>query len=168
MRAWQVLRLGDDNEAGVISTLNLDAYTTIVTTVGSTVQSTASIALNSDGTITIYAYGEGSAWHNIPTAGLGSSYWAIVTLTSGSLTSGTAGSRVSLASGQTWSISTTGTSTVRTKNAVGTIQLWDAAVAGTMVSSGTFELAATVEASASNQQPPPSREPLPIIPLDPV
>jgi hypothetical protein len=167
MRAWGVLRLGDDNESGVISTLNVEAYTTIVTTVGDTIQSTASISLNSDGTIAIYAYGEGSAWHNIPTAGLGASYWAIVTLTSGSLTAGTSGSRVSLTAGHTWSITTTGTSTVRTKNAVGTIQIWDAAAAGNMVSSGTFELSATVEASASNQQPPPSREPLPIIPVDP-
>jgi hypothetical protein len=167
MRAWNVLRLGDDNEVGTLSTLNVEAYTTIVTNVGDPIQATASVSLNSNGTVTVYAYGDGSAWHNIPAAGLGASYWAIVTLTTGTLTSGTSGSRVSLTAGQTWSVTTAGSSTVRTKSAVGTIQIWDAASAGNMVSSGTFELYATIEAAGSNATPP-SREPLPIIPLDPV
>jgi len=149
MKPYNVLRLGEDLPTGVVDTLSLYAYTSLIDYAGTTNQATASISLNSDGTITLYAFGDGSVWHNVPASGLGSSYWALITLTSGSVTSGTVGSRVSLATGATWSVTTTGSGELRTKNILGTIEIWDAAVAGTMVGTGSFRIEATMQANIS-------------------
>jgi hypothetical protein len=150
MKPFNTFKYRGNTETGAISTLNVDAYTYIVDYVGSLFQPAANIGFYSDGTIVLYAYGTGSTWHNVPAVGVGSSFWAIVTLTSGSLSSGTSGSRVSLADGQMWSVTTTGTAAIRNKSAVGTIELWDAASGGNMVSSGTFSLSATMEANRTS------------------
>jgi len=154
MRAWQVLRLGDDDNAtavggGVASvTLDVTASTYGQVAFGSNLeQVSCTVSLNSDGTI---GGDIGGAWYATQTAGIGSSYWAIVTLTRGSVTSGTTASRVSLASGQAWNVTTTGSGSIRVKNAVGTIQIWDAASAGNMVSSGVFSIEAYAEGVISD------------------
>lgn len=150
MKPFKAFTYRGNDDAGALTDVNVYAYTSIVDYVGSTVQATASITLASDGTISLYAYGDGAAWHNVPAPGLGASFWVIVSLTSGSVTSGTIGSRLALTTGQTWSVTTTGTGDVRTKNALGTIQIWDAASGGNMVSSGTFKLEAIIEATFSS------------------
>ena len=150
MKPYNAFLYRGNADTGALSELNVYAYTNIVDYVGTTNQATASITLNSDGTVTLSAFGDGATWHNEPASGLGASFWAIVTLTSGTLTSGTTGSRVALTNGQSWTITTTGSSSLRTKNVLGTIQLWDAAAAGTMVSSGTFKLDAKIEANRSS------------------
>lgn len=154
MKAFQVLRLGDDDNATAIGggvatvTQDLIASTYGQVTFGSSVeQVSCTVSLNSNGTI---GGDIGGAWYATQTAGIGSSYWAIVTLTTGSVTSGTTASRVSLASGQSWVVTTTGTGGIRVKNAVGTIQIWDAASAGTMVSSGIFTIEAYAEGVISD------------------
>jgi len=146
MKAWNVLRLGDDDNAtavgGGVAVVTQDlifAKNGLVITGNSGIQVTCFVSLNSNGTI---GGDIGGAWYATQTAGIGSSYWAIVTLTTGTLTNGTSGSRVSLASGQLWSVNTTGSSGIRFKQAVGTIQIWDAASAGNMVSSGVFNISA--------------------------
>jgi hypothetical protein len=147
MKPFAVLRLGEDLEAGAISTINVSANKGIAVNVGSTAQATVSVTLNGDGTITYDGTGTPGAWHNAPAAGLGASFWAIVTLTAGTVTTGTTASRVALTNGQAWTIVTTGTGNVRTKSVTGTIQLWDAVSGGNMVSSGTFSLFAQVQAA---------------------
>jgi hypothetical protein len=149
MRAWNVLRLGDDENAtavgGGVASVIIDvvASTYGQVTFGSSVeQVTCSVSLNSNGTISGDISG---AWFATQTAGIGSSYWAIVTLTTGTVTTGTTASRVSLAAGHTWSVVTTGSGSIRVKNAVGTIQIWDAASGGNMVSSGIFTIEAYAE-----------------------
>jgi hypothetical protein len=140
-----------NTDTGAVSTVNLSATTTILTAVTDTVtQATASISVNSDGTTTVYYYGDAPAWHNAPAAGLGASFWALVTLTTGTVTSGTVGARVQLTTGATWTAVTTGSGAIRTKTVSGTFEIWDAATLGNLVSSGTFDLNASVEASQSN------------------
>ena len=149
MTPWRVLRMGDDDNStavggGVASvTLDVTASTYGQVAFGSSIeQVSCTVSLNSDGTIS----GDiGGAWYATQTAGIGASYWAIVTLTTGSLTVGTTGSRVSLASGHTWGVATTGSGAIRVKSAVGTIEIWDAAAAGNMVSSGVFSVEAYAE-----------------------
>jgi len=76
---------------------------------------TASFTLNSNGTCSATAApitdeaNYPANWATSTTTGIGSSYWARVTVTSGSLTSGTTGSWVQLSSNTTWSKNTTGT-----------------------------------------------------------
>jgi len=76
---------------------------------------TASFTLNSNGTCSALAApitdeaNYPSNWATPTTTGIGSSYWARVTVTSGTLTSGTTGSWVQLSSNTTWSKNTTGT-----------------------------------------------------------
>lgn len=137
--------------AAPLSSFNVSAKTlkTVVTT--STDQSTASLSFNSDGTVTGTESNLGAGtWHSNPAAGLGTSYWVIVTITSGAVTSGTVGSRVQLTGGTSWTATTTGTATRRIKSVVGTFELWDAASGGNMVSSGTLTLDAQVEASETS------------------
>jgi hypothetical protein len=140
-----------NTDSGAVSTVNLSATTTIVTAVTDNVtQATASISINSDGTTTVSYYGDNPAWHNSPAAGLGASFWALVAVATGSVTSGTVGSRVQLTNGATWTAVTSGSGAIRTKNVTGTVELWDAFSGGNMVSSGTFALNASVEASQSS------------------
>ena len=107
-------------------------------------QVTASFSLNADGsTGGAYSFSPGS-WITPVGGSYGGSYWVIVTLTSGTVTTGTTGSRVSLSSGQTWTVTTTGGGAFREKAVSGTIQIWDAAAAGNMKASGTFDLVASV------------------------
>ena len=149
MKAFEVLSMGDDDNAtavggGVASvTLDVTASTYGQVDFGSSLeQVSCTVSLNSNGTI---GGDIGGAWFATQTAGIGSSYWAIVTLATGTVTTGTTASRVSLAAGQSWSVVTTGTGAIRVKNAVGTIQIWDAASAGTMVASGVFSIEAYAE-----------------------
>lgn len=150
MKPFKTFAYRGNTETGAISELNVEANTYVIDYVGSLLQPSANIGFYSDGTIVLYDYGTGSTWHNVPAVGVGSSFWAIVTLTSGTLSSGTSGSRVSLAGGQMWSVTTTGTAQIRSKSAVGTVQIWDAASGGNMVSSGTFSLLATMEANRTS------------------
>lgn len=115
--------------------------------VGAT-QATASFSLNADGSTGGADTFSPGAWITPVGGSYGSSYWVIVTLSSGTVTSGTTGSRVALTSGQTWTVTTTGTGVVRTKSVSGTIQIWNASVAGTMLASGTFDLTASVDNTA--------------------
>lgn len=149
MKPFKTFAYRGNTDTGALTDLNVYGYTKIIDYVGSTLQASANIILVGDGTMSVYAYGDGAAWHNTPAAGVGSSFWVIVSLTSGTLTSGTVDSRLSLAVGQAFSVSTSGTGDIRTKNALGTIQIWDAASGGNMVSSGTFKLEATIEANLS-------------------
>lgn len=108
-------------------------------------QVTARFSLNADGSCSIDEFGNPGAWATPIGGAYGSSYWAIVTLTAGTLSSGTVGARVSLATGYAWTITTTGYADIRKNTASGTIQIWDAASAGTMVASGTFYIYAEVD-----------------------
>lgn len=149
MKPYIVFRYGEDLVSEARNPLNIAADRGIATVAGSTTQATVSVTLNSDGTITYIGAGSPGSWHTDPAAGLGSSFWAIVTLTSGAVTTGTVGSRVSLASGAGWTVTTSGTDSVRTSTAVGTIELWDAASGGNKVSEGTFNLLAQVQATST-------------------
>ena len=150
MKSIDVFRYRGNDETGAVTTVNISADTTILSSVTSTTQATASISINSDGTTTIATYGSNPAWHNAPAAGVGASFWVIITLTSGGVTTGTVGSRVQLTNGTSWTCVTTGSGAIRTKSAIGTLEIWDAASGGNMVSSGTFSLTASVEATQSN------------------
>ena len=149
MKPYDVLRLGDDDNftavggSGGAVTLDVIAESFGYVTLGDSYgQVTCTVSLNSNGTI---AGDISGAWYVTPTAGIGSSYWALVTITTGSVTYGTVDSRVSLASGQTWNVVTTGSGNNRYKSALGTIEIWDAAVAGNMVSTGVFRIQASGE-----------------------
>lgn len=148
MKPYDVLRLGDDDNftavgGGSAITLNIYARTETTVQEGSSVtQGYTNVALNSDGTISGNISG---AWYTTPTAGIGSSYWALVTITSGVLSNGTSGSRVSLATSAWWQVKTSGVATIRVSNVTGTIELWDAASGGNMVSTGSFVLEAYAE-----------------------
>jgi hypothetical protein len=127
------------------ATLNAFAET-YLTGVGAT-QATASLSVNADGSIggaTDFAPG---SWITPVGGSYGSSYWVKVDITSGSVSTGTTGSRVALTSGATWTVVTTGSGLVRFKVATGTIEIWNAAAAGTLMASGTFSLSATVDNS---------------------
>lgn len=134
---------GSGGGGGSTGTINASAFTELYG-VG-TDQATASFSLNSDGTATAVNNGSPAFWYDPITAGIGASYWVIVTITSGSVTSGTVGSRVSLSAGQTWTVTTTGTGSVRNKEAVGTIAIYDAASGGNLLASGSFRLYAEVD-----------------------
>lgn len=108
-------------------------------------QVTASFSINADGSCSIDEYGSPSTWATPVGGSYGGSYWAIVTLESGTPTSGTTGSRVSLATGYRWTATTSGYGEIRRNAVSGTIQIWDAAAAGNMVASGTFVLDAQVD-----------------------
>ena len=149
MKPFRTFMYRGNTETGAMTDLNVYGYTYLVDYIGSTAQATANIILISDGTMSVYAYGDGATWHNVPAPNVGASFWVIVTITSGSVSNGTVGTREPLTLGQTWSVTTTGTGDVRTKSALGTIQIWDAASGGNMVSSGTFKLEAVMEATFS-------------------
>ena len=108
-------------------------------------QVTASFSLNADGSCSIDEYGSPSTWATPVGGSYGGSYWAIVTIDAGTLASGTTGARVSLATGYSWTASTSGYADIRQNTVSGTIQIWNAAVAGTMVASGTFVLYAEID-----------------------
>ena len=133
---------GGGSGGGGAGALNVLAEV-IATNVGSD-QATASFSLNSDGTATAIN-GSPSYWYDPITAGIGASYWAIVTITSGSVTSGTVGSRVQLTAGHTWTCTTTGSRAVRRNFAEGTIEIYDAATLGNLIASGTFLVSAEVD-----------------------
>lgn len=156
MKPFNVFRYRGNSDGGVIPDVAVLCEKIQSLYVGSTTQVTASASFNPDGTVTLDGVGHPGAWHTAPAAGLGSSYWAIVTLTSGSVTSGTTGARVSLATGHAWVTTTSGTGTNRTKSAIGTIEIWDAASGGNMVSTGTFEMRAQAQANIplSDDLPP--------------
>lgn len=123
--------------------LNVSAET-VLYNVGSD-QATASFYLNSDGSCTGEISFNPGSWITPVGGSYGGSYWAIVTLTSGTVTTGTTGSRVAIGTGIGWTVVTSGTGAIRTKQAIGTIQIWNAASGGTMVASGTFNLSAQVD-----------------------
>ena len=105
-------------------------------------QATATLAMNSDGTVTRDGTLGSTAWHFAPAAGLGASFWALVTLASGAVTTGTVGSRVQLTNGQVWTVTTVGTARERLASANGTYEVWDAASGGNLVSSGPLIISA--------------------------
>lgn len=145
---WPYLMGGD--AAAPISAFNIGAQSILVTSATSSEQATASLFMNSNGTITATNTNLGSgAWHSNPADGLGVSYWVIVNITSGAVSTGTTGSRVQLTSGTGWTAVTAGTASLRRKYIVGTFEIWDAATLGNMVSSGTFTMDAQVEAASS-------------------
>lgn len=149
MKPYIVFRYGEDLETGPNSVLNITATKAIATIAGSTVQATVGVTLNSDGTITYNGAGSPGSWHNAPAAGVGASYWAILTVTSGTVTSGTTGSRVALTAGQGWTLTTTGSASIRVSTVSGTIQIWDAASGGNKVSEGNFSISAQVQATST-------------------
>jgi hypothetical protein len=127
------------------ATLNASADT-YLTGVGAT-QATASLSVNADGSIGGADYFDPGSWITPVGGSYGGSYWVRVDITSGSVTSGTTGSRVALTSGATWTVVTTGAGLIRFKVATGTIEIWDAASLGNLKASGTFSLSATVDNS---------------------
>jgi hypothetical protein len=123
----------------------INAYTKVTYETGSIYQATAYVGLNSDGTITASLTNKGSsAWHQTPAAGVGSSFWALLTVGTGTIGTGTTGSRVSLASGQAWSITTEGSGQSRVKTFTGTMEIWDAASGGNLMSSAPVTMEARV------------------------
>lgn len=110
-------------------------------------QASSFFSLNSDGSCSgTNPYTPGS-WITPVGGSYGSSYWVIVTITSGAVASGTTGSRVAIGSGVSWSVITSGSDAIRSASALGTIQIWNAASGGTMVSSGSFYISASVDNS---------------------
>jgi len=132
---------GSGGGSGVLSSADASARTF---TRGST-QATAYVSLNSDGTCTVFNVGGPAYWYDPVTASIGNSYWAIVTITSGAVTSGTVGSRVQIDTGKTWACTTFGTSSLREEYATGTLQIWDAASGGNKVGEWTLDLYAVVD-----------------------
>lgn len=108
-------------------------------------QATASFSVNADGSCGGADTFSPGSWITPVGGSYGGSYWVKVDITSGSVTTGTTGSRVALTSGATWTVTTTGTGIVRNKTATGTIEIWDAAAAGNLKASGTFSIAAEVD-----------------------
>jgi hypothetical protein len=127
------------------ATLNASAET-YLTRVGAT-QATASLSVNADGSIGGADSFDPGSWITPVGGSYGGSYWVRVDITSGSVTTGTTGSRVALTSGATWTVVTTGAGLIRFKVATGTIEIWDAASLGNLKASGTFSLSATVDNS---------------------
>jgi len=122
------------------ATLNASAETVQWDSTG--IQATASFSLASDGSCGGADTFSPGSWITPVGGSYGGSYWAKVDITTGSVTTGTTGSRVALTSGATWTVTTTGAGAVRTKSASGTIEIWDAAAAGNLKASGTFSLSA--------------------------
>jgi hypothetical protein len=141
--------------AAPLATFNVSAASVIVTQSTSSAQATASAMFNTDGTVTcsVTSLGAG-AWHSNPASGLGNSYWVTFTPTTGTVTTGTISTRIQLSANTAWTALTTGTGISRRKYVTGTFEIWDAASAGNMVSTGTLTLDAQVEASGSYTSPP--------------
>jgi hypothetical protein len=96
--------------------------------------------LNSNGTITTTGNtsSAGSNWYTPTTGGIGSSYWAMLTVNSGTApTSGTAGSVLFLNGGETWTWtrSTNGTTTANC-----TLTIYSDAGGVTAVASDSFSV----------------------------
>lgn len=108
-------------------------------------QVTAVFSLNADGSCSFDEYGGPGTWATPVGGSYGGSYWAIVELDAGTPTSGTVGSRVALTNGYSWTATTSGYADIRRNAMSGTIQIWNAASAGTMVASGTFVLDAQID-----------------------
>ena len=153
MKPISPLRIGVNQGAAVsagVPILSFDIYAKSVRILApsSSDQATATVTVNGDGTITAtqnnLAAGQ---WHTNPASGLGASYWIILTASSGTLTSGTSGSRVQLTNGTTWTAATSGSSSLRRNQFTGTFEIWDASVAGNLMSSGIIVIEAEVQAS---------------------
>lgn len=148
MRPYQAFQFPKSTAAAapaIPATLNALAET-YLTGVGAT-QATASFSVNADGSCGGADTFSPGSWITPVGGSYGGSYWVKVDITSGSVTTGTTGSRVALTSGATWTVVTTGSGLVRFKVATGTIEIWNAAAAGTLMASGTFSLSATVDNS---------------------
>ena len=143
MKSIDAFRYRGNTDTGGTVALTYNAYTVAFYPTGDPGQASAYIFLNSNGTITGALTNRGSsAWHTAPAAGVGSSFWCVLTLSSGTLTYGVAGTRFQLTSGYTFGITTDGASSPRVKTVTGTLEIWDAAAAGNLISSGTFLLEA--------------------------
>jgi hypothetical protein len=100
----------------------------------------STLTLGSSGTITYAGSGSGGGanWFTPTTASIGSSYWAKLTVNTGTApNSGTVGSVVSLSAGQawTWSRSTNGTT-----NATCTLQIFSDAGGTSLVATDNFSV----------------------------
>jgi hypothetical protein len=146
MRPYQAFQFPKSTAAAapaIPATLNAEASTFLFD--AGTTQATASFSVNADGSCGgAESYSPGS-WITPVGGSYGSSYWVRVDITSGSVTTGTTGSRVALTSGATWTVTTIGTGAIRSKTASGTIEIWDAAAAGNLKASGTFNITAEVD-----------------------
>lgn len=153
MKPISPMRIGANQGAAVsaglpISSFDIYAKSVRILSPSSSDQATATVTVNGDGTITATQNNLASGqWHTNPASGLGASYWIILTPSSGTLTSGTSGSRVQLTNGTTWTAATSGTGSLRRNQFIGVFQIWDAASAGNMVSTGTMTIEAEVQAS---------------------
>lgn len=151
MRPYQAFQFPKSTAAAapaIPSTLNASASTVEYDMSG--FQSTASFSVNADGSCGGADTFDPGSWITPVGGSYGGSYWVKVDITTGSVTTGTTGSRVALTSGATWTVVTTGTTNGRNKAASGTIEIWDAAAAGNLKASGTFSISAT----AFNTSPP--------------
>lgn len=142
-RAFQFPKSVSPPAPAIPATLNASAETYLYA-VGGT-QATASFSINADGSCGGADTFSPGSWITPVGGSYGGSYWVKVDITSGSVTTGTTGSRVALTSGATWTVVTTGSGLVRFKTATGTIEIWDAAAAGNLKASGTFSLTANVD-----------------------
>jgi hypothetical protein len=121
------------------------AITAIGDTEISPTNASASLAFNSDGTVT--TTGNSSAalsnWHTPTTTGIGSSYWVQLTINSGSApSSGSAGAVIPLSAGQTWTWNRT---TNGTTTANCTITVYSDSGGVTAVGSDTFNVSVAKE-----------------------
>jgi hypothetical protein len=151
MRPYQAFQFPKSTAAAapaIPATLNANANTIQWDSTG--IQAVASFSVNADGSCGGADFFGPGSWITPVGGSYGSSYWVKVDITTGSVTTGTTGSRVALTSGATWTVVTTGTAAYRTKSASGTIEIWDAAAAGNLKASGTFSLSAV----ASNNSDP--------------
>lgn len=148
MLPFDVLRMvksesggGSGGGSGVLAS----ASATARTITRGTGQAYAAISLNSDGTCTAFKVGGPAYWYDPVTASIGNSYWALVTVSMGALTSGTVGSRVQIGTGKTWACETSGTAALREEYAIGTLEIWTASTGGTKVAEWDFEIEAVVD-----------------------
>lgn len=99
----------------------------------------ASVTMATDGAMSFAGNSPPAAqdWYTPTTVGIGSSYWVVATLNSGSLSSGTTGSTLALSSNRTWQ---------RNQASLGasaaniTLRIYSDAGATQLVATATFQL----------------------------
>jgi hypothetical protein len=104
----------------------------------------ARVTLVNDGTVTRVSVGSMmSNWYTPTTAGVGASHWVRATVTSGSLSSGTTGSWVSINTNPAWVCSQT---VIGTKTATVTLELATDSGGANIVGSCSVTITANVDA----------------------
>lgn len=128
-------------QGGIVNNAYSDSQ--ILAGVGAT-QALSGITFETNGTVTGLNEIQPN-YFDPTTTGIGSSYWLLVTATSGTFTSGTTGSRLQLSSSRAYTCQTTGAGIVRIKGVSASYELWDAASGGNIAGSGSITLYSEVD-----------------------